>query len=598
MAPTNNSSSSTNDFTGFAEALGNAAAQFQSGWMELMSPYANKQGEAFAVGDSLPSFSPDLADARLDSGKVLANQLQLWRDYQTLWISTTARMMGREASPVIKPDQGDHRFKDAEWTDNPIFDFIKQSYLLNARWMRQTMTGVNGLDADSVQKLDFFGRMIIDALSPTNFALTNPQVLREMAETKGENLVRGMQKLHEDLREGRDGLRPKHTDMTAFEVGRDVATTPGSVVHQTPFMQLIQYSPTTEKVYKKPLLIVPPWINKFYILDLKPENSFVRWATEQGYSVFMVSWVNPDESLATKSFDDYVRDGIFAALEGVERATGERQVTAIGYCIGGTLLSATLAHMAATGDDRIAAATFFAAQVDFQNAGDLRVFTDEAQVNLLENKVRTKGYLDGAQMAGTFNALRANDLIWHFVINNYLLGKEPPVFDLLFWNADSTRFPAQLLMDYLRNMYQRNALAQKGQFTLLGTPLDLSAIKVPAYIQASVDDHIAPAASVFKLNHIFGGQKRFVLAGAGHIAGVVNPPKKQKYQHWINTKRKAYQTFDAWLEDAEEHPGSWWPDWHRWLSRRSGPKVAARIVEEGGAEIIEPAPGSYVKVRS
>ena len=589
---------STPEFTEIAETLGKAAAQLQTNWMDWMSSLAKQQGEGSQPTGSFRSVAEGLSDLQFDPSRIMTRQLELWRDYQALWLSTTTRMMGQDASPVIEPEQGDQRFRDAEWRDNPVFDFIKQSYLLNARWLRETVAEVDGLDPDSARKLEFFGRMLVDALAPTNFALTNPQVLRETADSKGENLLRGMQNLSGDLRAGRDGLRPQQTDMSAFEVGKDIATTAGSVIHQTSLMQLIQYEPSTETVYRKPLLIVPPWINKYYILDLKPENSFVRWATAQGYTVFMISWVNPDESLSDKSFDDYVQDGIFAALDAVEHATGERQVTAIGYCIGGTLLSAALAKMAATGDDRISAATFFAAQADFENAGDLKVFTDKAQVDTLEQQVRAKGYLDGAQMAGTFNALRANDLIWYFVINNYLLGKEPPVFDLLFWNADSTRFPARLLLDYLRGMYQENALAQKGQFKLLGTPLDLGAVTIPVYIQASVEDHIAPAESVFKLNHLFSGPKRFVLAGAGHIAGVVNPPEKRKYQHWLNTRRKAYATYDAWLDDAVEHPGSWWPDWHKWLSRRSGPKVPSRVVGEGAAKIIEPAPGSYVLVRS
>ena len=589
---------STPEFTEIAEALGKAAARLQTNWTDWMSSLARQQGEGSQPTSGFRSVAEGLPDLQFDPSRIMTRQLELWRDYQTLWLSTTTRMMGQDASPVIEPEQGDQRFRDAEWSANPVFDFIKQSYLLNARWLRETVAEVDGLDADSARKLEFFGRLLVDALAPTNFALTNPQVLRETADSKGENLVRGMQNLSGDLRAGRDGLRPQQTDMSAFEVGKNIATTAGSVILQTPLMQLIQYEPTTETVYRKPLLIVPPWINKYYILDLKPENSFVRWATEQGYTVFMISWVNPDERLSDKGFDDYVRDGIFAALDAVEHATGERQVTAIGYCIGGTLLSAALAHMAATGDDRISAATFFAAQADFENAGDLKVFTDKGQVDALEHQVRAKGYLDGAQMAGTFNALRANDLIWYFVINNYLLGKEPPVFDLLFWNADSTRFPARLLLDYLRGMYQQNALAQKGNFKLLGTPLDLGAVTLPVYIQASVEDHIAPAESVFKLNHLFSGPKRFVLAGAGHIAGVVNPPAKRKYQHWLNTRRKAYATFDAWLDDAVEHPGSWWPDWHKWLSRRSGPKVPSRVVGEGAAKIIEPAPGSYVLVRS
>ncbi len=596
MAATDHESDKS-DFTDIAEALGKATAQAQAGWSDLMSSFLNQQRETFAAGANPKPFSEDLAKMRLDPAKMLQNQMALWQDYQALWLNTTARLVGRDASAVIEPAKGDYRFKDAEWTDNPLFDFIKQSYLLNARWLRQAIADIEGLDPDTARKMEFYGRMIADTFAPTNFALTNPQVLRETKESKGANLVRGMQNLSDALSDNRDGLRPQQTDMTAFEIGVDIATTQGAVIHQTPLMQLIQYAPATDNVYSKPLLIVPPWINKFYILDLRPENSFIRWAVEQGYTVFVISWVNPDASLADMSFDDYARDGVLAAIDAVERVTGEREINAIGYCIGGTLLAATLAYMAKTGDKRIAAATFFAAQADFEKAGDLRVFTDPTQVDALESEVRTRGYLDGAQMAATFNALRANDLIWYFVINNYLLGKDPPVFDLLFWNADATRFPAQLLLDYLRAMYQQNALAQKDRFELLGVPLDLSTVSIPMYIQASNEDHIAPAESVFRMVHLFGGPKRFVLAGSGHIAGVINPPSKEKYQHWINTRRRTYETVEAWREDATERPGSWWPDWHNWLSRRSGPKVPAREVG-AGASVIEPAPGSYVLVRS
>ena len=593
-----NENESTNQYGEIAEALGKATSQFQQGWTDWMTSFTENRDDTFVPTSGLAELAKNLPQNPLDPAKVMESQLELWRDYQALWLNTTSRLMGQEATSIIEPEKGDYRFKDEEWSDNPVFDFLKQSYLLNARWLRQVISEMDGLDDETALKIDFFGRMLVDAMSPTNFPLTNPQVLREMTETKGESLVRGMQNMTADMQDGRDGLRPRHTDMSSFEIGKDLATAVGSVVHQTPLIQLIQYAPKTKQVYKKPLLIVPPWINKFYILDLKPENSFIRWATEQGYTVFVVSWVNPDKSLADKSFDDYVEEGIFAALDGIEKATGERQVTAIGYCIGGTLLAATLAQMAVNNDDRITAATFFASQVDFEDAGDLRVFTDEAQVNKLESQVREQGFLDGPQMAGTFNALRSNDLIWYFVINNYLLGKEPPVFDLLYWNADSTRFPAQLLMDYLRTMYQRNALAQKGQFSLLGTPIDLGEIKIPTYIQASREDHIAPAESVFKMNHLLGGQKRFVLAGSGHIAGVINPPEKEKYQYWLNTKRKKFDTVDAWMEEAVEHPGSWWPDWDRWLSAKSGAKVPARNPGDGDAKIIEPAPGSYVMERS
>ncbi len=582
----------TDPAAALGEIMGAAARRWQEGWSDWVATLVpSGDGEA-------PGEAPAQPRIGVDPTKMLEAQMELWHDFQTLWAATTARMMGKEAAPVIEPDAGDNRFRDPEWSDNPIFDFLKQSYLLNARWLRRSLAGVEGLDRAGVEKLDFVGRQIVDAFSPGNFALTNPVVLREMRETKGESLMRGLQQLAEDLKDSEHGLRPRQTDMDAFEVGGNVATAPGAVVHQTEVMQLIQYEPSTETVYRKPLLIVPPWINKFYILDLRPDNSFIRWAVDRGYTVFVVSWVNPDKSHAALSFDDYLRDGILAALDAIERATGERRTTAIGYCIGGTLLAAALAYMDAVGDERIDAATFFAAQVDFEDAGELRLFTNEAHMDALETKVRERGYLDAADMSGTFNALRANDLIWYFVINNYLLGKEPPAFDLLYWNSDSTHFPAQLFIDYLRNMYQRNNLARPGGFELLGEKIDLGQIGIPTYIQASREDHIAPAGSVFKLTRLFGGKKRFVLAGSGHIAGVINPPEKKKYQHWLVEGDAVYDDFESWFADAAEHPGSWWPDWHRWLSRRSGKKVPARKPGEGELGVIEPAPGSYVKRRS
>ena len=573
------------------KAMGAAAQQWQESWSDWLGALS-----AAARDDAKPEPVPTAA--KVDPAAMLEAQMELWRDFQALWASTTARMMGQEAQPVIAPERGDNRFRDAEWSDNPIFDFLKQSYLLNARWLRRSLAGVEGLDRGEAEKLDFIGRQIVDAFSPANFALTNPVVLREMRETRGESLMRGMRQLAEDLKDSEHGLRPRQTDMDAFEVGGNVATAPGAVVYQNALIQLIQYEPATETVYRKPLLIVPPWINKFYILDLRPDNSFIRWAVARGYTVFVISWVNPDESHASLRFDDYLGSGILAALDAVEQATGERQTTAIGYCIGGTLLAAGLAYMDAVGDRRIGAATFFAAQVDFEDAGELRLFTDESNMDAMEAQVRDRGYLDAANMAGTFNALRANDLIWHFVINNYLLGKEPPAFDLLFWNADSTNFPAELFVEYMHNMYQQNNLARPGGFELKGQKIDLGRIAIPTYIQASKEDHIAPAASVFKLTRLFGGQKRFVLAGSGHIAGVVNPPEKKKYQHWLAEDGVEHDDFETWFAAAEEHPGSWWPDWHRWQSRRSGKKVPARKPGEGGLAAIEPAPGSYVKRRS
>jgi len=475
---------------------------------------------------------------------------------------------------------------------------MKQSYLLTARWLQGTVKEVEGVDDKTARKIDFYTRQFIDAMSPSNFALTNPQVVKATVESKGENLLKGLQNLLTDLERGKGRLAIRQTDMEAFKVGENVATSPGKVVYQNDVMQLIQYAPATAEVYTMPLLIVPPWINKFYILDLKPENSFIKWATEQGYTVFVISWVNPDERLASFVFEDYMKLGPLAALDAIEQATGQRKVSAIGYCIGGTLMATTLAYMAARGDDRIAACTFFTAQVDFTEPGELGVFIDEDQLAGIEGMMSKKGYLEGAEMATTFNMLRANDLIWSFVVNNYLMGKDPFPFDLLFWNADATRMPAAMHSYYLRNMYQKNLLSRPGGLAIDGVPIDLRKIDIPVYLQAGKEDHIAPARSVYKATQIFSGPVRFMLAGSGHIAGVVNPPRNKKYQHWLNEAARNPPTLAEWQAGAKEFPGSWWNDWDKWLSALSGPKVPARVPGEGSLAAIEDAPGSYVKVRS
>ncbi len=610
----------------FTENLSKFAEQCNGQWNEQLSNWYNSwinelpesftqdaaKPAAFDLQKNLDEIAGGIGGTalpKIDTAKILEVQFEFLRNYQTLWMNTTAALIqwfgaeseGEDKEPgleVIKPDAGDHRFKDPEWSSNPVFSFIKQSYLLNSHWLRQVVDQTEGMDDAIRMKIEFYSRLIVDAMSPTNFALTNPTVLREMKETGGQSIIQGITNYLEDQQAGFDYMRPRHTDISALKVGENIATAKGSVVYQNQMMQLLQFAPTTEVVYKKPLMIVPPWINKYYILDLREDNSFIRWAVDQGYTVFVISWVNPDETYADKSFDDYVEGGIFAALDAIEKATGEIQVTAIGYCIGGTMLAAALAYMAANQDDRITAVTYFAAQVDFEKAGELLVFTDEQQIAQLEPKVRERGYLDGASMAATFNSLRANDLIWYFVINNYLMGKEPPEFDLLYWNGDSTRFPAQLLLDYLRNMYQHNKLSQPGGFTLLGEPVDLGDIKIPTYIQAGKEDHIAPAESVFKAVNLYGGPVKFLLAGSGHIAGVINPPSAKKYQHWTNTKKKSYNELEDWFADAKQHPGSWWEDWNKWLSKKSGDKVAARVPGEGKLKMIEAAPGNYVKVRS
>ena len=533
-----------------------------------------------------------------DPNRLLQAQMELWQQYMKLWQVTAQRMMGQQVEPVAEPAKGDKRFNDPAWKDEVVFDYLKQSYLLTARWLQHTVNQVEGVDDKTAKKVDFYTRQFIDALSPSNFALTNPQVVKATVESKGENLVKGLQNLLTDLERGKGRLAIRQTDMKAFKVGENVATSPGKVVYQNELIQLIQYAPTTAEVYTVPLLIVPPWINKFYILDLKPENSFIKWATEQGYTVFVVSWVNPDEHLTKLAFDDYMRLGPLAALDAIEKATGQRQVSAIGYCIGGTLMAATLAYMAARGDDRIVACTFFTAQVDFTEPGELGVFIDEDQLASVEEAMSKKGYLEGSEMATTFNMLRANDLIWSFVVNNYLMGKDPFPFDLLFWNADATRMPAAMHSYYLRNMYQKNLLVQPGGLVINGVPIDLGKITTPVYLQAGKEDHIAPAKSVYKATQIYSGPVRFMLAGSGHIAGVVNPPRNKKYQHWLNETAKNPPTLDEWKAGAQEFPGSWWPDWDKWLSAKSGPKVPARVPGAGGLPAIEDAPGSYVKVRT
>ncbi len=532
-----------------------------------------------------------------DPNRLVAAQMELWQQYMQLWQATAQRMMGHKVEPVAEPAKGDKRFTDPAWKDEVVFDYLKQSYLLTARWLQGTVKEVEGVDDKTAQKVEFYTRQFIDALSPSNFAMTNPQVLKATVESKGENLVKGLQNLLTDLERGKGRLAIRQTDMTAFKVGENVATSPGKVVFQNELIQLIQYAPSTAEVWQMPLLIVPPWINKFYILDLKPQNSFIKWATEHGYTVFVISWVNPDERLTKLVFDDYMHLGPLAALDAIEKATGEKKVSAIGYCIGGTLMAATLAYMAARGDERIAACTFFTAQVDFTEPGELGVFIDEGQIAGIQEMMAKKGYLEGSEMATTFNMLRANDLIWSFVVSNYLMGKDPFPFDLLFWNADATRMPAAMHLYYLRNMYQKNLLVQPGGLVIDNVPIDLRKISIPTYIQAGKEDHIAPAKSVYKATQIYSGPVRFMLAGSGHIAGVVNPPSAKKYMHWLNETGTNPPTLDEWRAGATEFPGSWWNDWDKWLSEKSGPKVAARVPGQGGLPAIEDAPGSYVKVR-
>jgi polyhydroxyalkanoate synthase len=538
------------------------------------------------------------------TAKLMANPAQLvqaqlgyWQDYLTLWQNTTRRIMGLETSPVIESDPKDKRFKDSAWNQNEVFDFIKQSYLLSARYINDVVSKVDGLAPKTSQKIDFYSRQFVNALSPSNFLLTNPEVLRKTAESGGENLIRGLNNLLTDLERGRGNLRIKMTDTEAFKVGENIAATEGKVIFQNALMQLIQYSPTTETVHARPLVIFPPWINKFYILDLRPKNSMVRYAVSQGHTVFMVSWVNPDSRLAGKDFDDYMVEGVLAALTAIEKATGQHEINALGYCIGGTLLAASLAYMKRRGDDRVKTATFLVTLTDFEDAGELGVFIDEEQLTSLEEKMQRRGFLEGGDMAASFNMLRANDLIWSFVVNNYLLGNEPFPFDLLYWNSDATRMPSKMHSFYLRNMYQNNLLTQPGGISMKGVPIDLADIDIPVYFLSCREDHIAPWKSTYKGAKRFGGPIRFVLAASGHVAGVVNPPEGGKYNHFIN--KTMPEDADTWLADATEVAGSWWPDWSRWVASFDKTEVPARIPGKGKLlKAIEAAPGSYVTVRA
>jgi polyhydroxyalkanoate synthase len=558
-------------------------------------------------GEISGELSDDVADAVKSLGRVaeywmsdprraLEVQTSLGRAYLDLWASAVKRMAGEQTEPVAKPDPRDKRFADPEWSQNQFFDFLKQVYLLTAQWGDRLVKDATGVDELTRKKAEFYVKQIANAVSPSNFVLTNPELLRETLSSNAGNLARGMHMLSEDIKAGHGNLKIRQSDPSMFEIGRTLALTPGKVVFQNELFQLIQYEATTKEVLKVPLLIVPPWINKFYILDLNPEKSFVKWCVDQGISVFVMSWVNPDARLAKKSFEEYMHEGVIAALDAVKTITGEKQVNAIGYCVGGTLLSVTLAYLAAKKQNRVKSATLFAAQVDFSNAGDLMVFVDEERIKQLEEHMKKQGYLEASRMANTFNMLRSNDLIWPYIVNNYMRGKKPLPFDILYWNSDATRMPAANHSFYLRNCYLDNRLT-KGEMKIAGITLDLHKVKVPVYNLATVEDHIAPAKSVLFGSQFFGGPVKYVLAGSGHIAGVINPPGKPKYQYWTGGNPTG-SSVENWRKAATEHPGSWWPDWLEWLKSQDSKTVPARKIGGGKLKPLEDAPGSYVKVKS
>ena len=574
--------------------LAKAAMMAQSAIAEAALTQADRpaalSADPFNVAPAMTSVMTSLA-AQPD--KMIQAQADLFGRYMQLWSSTARQAAGEAPDPAPV----DKRFKDPAWSENPMFDMMRRSYLLTSDWMNGLIAGVEDVDPTLKRRAQFFTRLLTDAFSPSNFLASNPVALKALAETSGESLVKGMQNFAADLERGGGSLRISQADYGKFVVGENVATAPGQVVWRDELFELIQYAPTTETQHEIPLLIFPPWINKFYIMDLQPANSLIRWLSAQGFTVFVCSWVNPDKDKAGFGFDDYLEKGIYRAVEKTLEQAGTKQLNAVGYCIGGTLLGAGLAHMTAKGDKRIASGTFFAAQHDFAEAGDLLLFTDEHWIAEIERQMDAAGgVLPGAAMAETFNALRSNDLIWSFFISNYLLGKDPPAFDLLFWNADQTRMPKTLHLDYLRQMYGANALA-KGQFEIGGLTADLSKVEIPLYFQASREDHIAPMNSVYRSAKLFGGEDvTFTLAGSGHIAGVINAPAAKKYQHWTNPALPA--TLAEWQADAVEHPGSWWEHWSAWLGARSGQQIPARDPAKGLLKPIEPAPGSYVKVKS
>ncbi|QGZ95266.1 PHA/PHB synthase family protein [Terricaulis silvestris] len=518
----------------------------------------------------------------------------LWQRYADIWERHAGYMLTGQT-----PDEGpirDKRFRDPEWRSNPAFSMLRESYLATSQFITDLVERTEGVDEATKRKAVFFIKQAVDAASPSNFLMTNPAALRAMFQSGGTSLMKGVENLAEDLKRGKGALAISQTDLDAYKVGENVATSPGKVVFRNRVFELIQYAPSTEKVHEVPLLIFPPWINKFYILDLQPKNSMIKWLTDQGHTVFLVSWVNPGEDMAEVGFEDYMREGIYAAVEAVTKAANVDRMNTVGYCVGGTLLAATLAHMAKLGDERIQSATFFASQADFKLAGDLLVFSDEAGIKFLEDKMdQAGGVLDAQTMADTFNSLRSNDLIWNYVVDNYYIGKQPPPFDLLYWNADQTRMPKALHLFYLRQFYRDNALSE-GKLSLLGEKLSLKDVKIPIFMQSSKEDHIAPAPSVYRSALSFGGPVEFIVAGSGHIAGVINHPSANKYQYWTNKNLKG--SVDDWMAFAHEAPGSWWPYWDKWLGERSGEDVPARTPGDGELKPLADAPGEYVKVRS
>ncbi len=582
----------TLDFTSLAEGLQKNFTRVEGVMADFAKSYEDMNIDPFNLTSAYTEWLTALMS---NPQKLIEANTAYLQSSANLYQRSTMSLLGIEAETVIQEPKSDRRFHHDDWVDKPVFIAIKQSYLLASQWMRSVVSDLGGLDDHTAKKVKFFTERYIDAISPTNFALTNPAVIEKTIETKGANLVHGLRNMLEDLERGKGKLQIRMTDAEAFELGKNVAVTPGKVVFQNRMFQLIQYTPTTATVSERPLLIVPPWINKFYIMDLQPKNSLLRWLVAQGHTVFVVSWINPDESFRDVAFENYMKDGLITAVDVVEQITGVNEINSIGYCIGGTLLTSTLAYMKHQGDDRIKSATFFTTMLDFSDPGELGVFIDDEQLASLESQMEKEGYLEGSSMSGAFNLMRANDLIWSFYINNYLLGNDPRPFDLLYWNSDSTRMPAKMHSWYLRNMYLENNLCKPGALSIDGVPIDISTVDIPVCFASTVDDHIAPWKSTYAGAQLFSSDVRFILGGSGHIAGVINPPEANKYDYRVTDGLP--DDPDLWAEGAERQPGSWWPEWQKWIQPLAGEQIDPRIPGSGKFKALEDAPGSYVKAR-
>ncbi len=587
--------------TELAANMAQAAELSQKIW----ALYLSAQSQDGGVGqvdplNSIPAMS-GLTRTLMDHPREMAHAtVELWSAQADLWKQATMKWLGGEATHEVETpafaEKASKRFAHKDWTENAAFDYLKQSYLLTAGWINHTVhtVGEGDMDPRTRKKAEFYTRTMVEAMNPANFFSTNPEVLEATLESRGANLVKGLKMMLEDMERGKGQLLIRQTDMDAFEVGRDMAITPGEVVFQNDILQLIQYAPSTDTVYSKPILFIPPWINKYYVLDLNQKKSMVKWLVGQGYTVFMISWVNPGAAQKDETWDSFLTKGALTAIDKVLEETGQKSLHLASYCIGGTLTGTLLSYLGKKRDKRVASATFFTAQLEFSDAGELQVFVDDHTIRAVDDEME-QGYLPAQKMASAFNMLRSSDLIWSYVVNNYMLGKDPFPFDLLYWNADSTSMPAKVHHFYLETFYDKNVYA-KGDLEVLDEPITLSHIKVPVYHVATREDHIAPASSVYRGARMMTGAKlRFVLSGSGHIAGVVNPPAAGKYQFWTNDDLSS-ETMEGWLEGAQETPGSWWVDWDAWLAGQSGRKIKAR---KPGAKLgqIEPAPGSYVKLR-